>query len=49
MELLDLSPGKDVGRARQYLLDLRMEQGPLGHDQAVAELKKWWNQQREGA
>lgn len=49
MELLDLSPGKDVGRARQYLLDLRMEQGPLGHDQAVAELKKWWNQQRGGA
>lgn len=49
MELLNLEPGKEVGRARQYLLDLRIERGPLGHDLAVEELRKWWEQQHEQA
>ena len=45
MEVLGIPPGPQVGRAYQYLLDLRLEQGPLGRDKAVAALKEWWAQQ----
>jgi poly(A) polymerase len=45
MRILDIGPGPAVGRAWQYLKDLRMEQGPLDHDRAVAELRRWWEQQ----
>jgi len=31
-----------VGKAYQYLLDLRLDQGPLGDERATAELLKWW-------
>ncbi|WP_277682440.1 CCA tRNA nucleotidyltransferase, partial [Saccharomonospora azurea] len=43
MEILDLAPGPVVGEAYQYLLDLRMEQGPLGEDAAREALLAWWN------
>lgn len=42
MELLGLSPGPDVGRAYKYLLELRMQEGPLGEDEAKARLLSWW-------
>jgi poly(A) polymerase len=41
MELLGLPPGPDVGRAYQHLLALRMEHGPLPHDEAVEALRAW--------
>ncbi len=41
MALLGIPPGPDVGRAHTYLLELRMEHGPLGHDRAVHELLRW--------
>jgi poly(A) polymerase len=41
MAVLGIPPGPTVGRAYQHLLALRMEHGPLGHDRAVEELKKW--------
>ncbi len=41
MEVLGLRQGPLVGKARDYLLDLRMEHGPLGHDRAVQELVRW--------
>ena len=41
MEILGISPGPLVGKAYKHLLALRMERGPLGHDEAVAELKRW--------
>lgn len=44
MELLGLSPGKEVGRARQYMLDLRLDEGVLGHDEAVRRLLAWWEE-----
>jgi poly(A) polymerase len=39
--VLGIPPGPTVGRAYQHLLALRMEHGPLGHDRAVDELRKW--------
>ena len=40
MELLGLPPGPLVGEAWRHLKELRLERGPLEHDEAVAELMK---------
>jgi poly(A) polymerase len=47
MKLLGLPPGRDVGRAWQYLKELRLERGPLPRAEAEAELLRWWEQQQE--
>ncbi len=41
MELLGLPPGPLVGKAYRYLKDLRMEEGPLGADEARKRLQAW--------
>jgi poly(A) polymerase len=41
MELLGIPPGPLVGRAWRYLKELRLERGPLEHDEAVAALLDW--------
>jgi poly(A) polymerase len=46
MQILGLPQGRDVGRAYQHLLDLRMEHGPLGQERAIQELLGW--AEREG-
>jgi poly(A) polymerase len=45
MAILEIPPGPLVGRAYQHLLALRMEQGPLGHERASAELTRWYSEQ----
>ena len=47
MRLLDLKPGPVVGRAYRYLLELRLDAGPLDHDAAVEALMAWWREQPE--
>jgi poly(A) polymerase len=42
MELLGIKPGPAVGTAYKYLLELRLDQGPLDHDTAVKALRDWW-------
>ncbi|MDE0776259.1 MAG: CCA tRNA nucleotidyltransferase [Nocardioides sp.] len=42
MEILDLAPGREVGQAYAYLLEVRLDQGPLEHDAAEAALRAWW-------
>ena len=41
MELLGLPPGPVVGQAWRYLKELRLDRGPLSHEEAEAELFKW--------
>jgi poly(A) polymerase len=41
MEILGVRPGPVVGQAYRHLLELRMEQGPLGTERAVQELRRW--------
>ena len=45
MRLLRLKPGPQVGKAYKYLLELRMERGPLSKAEAEHELLKWWESQ----
>ncbi|MDF1477706.1 CCA tRNA nucleotidyltransferase [Leifsonia sp. H3M29-4] len=42
MRILGLKPGREVGEAYRYLLDLRLDEGPLGADEAEARLRAWW-------
>jgi poly(A) polymerase len=41
MQILGITPGPLVGKARNYLLDLRLEHGPLGKERATQELLGW--------
>lgn len=47
MALLDIKPGRVVGRAYNFLLELRMEQGPMDPEEAESELRRWWAEQPE--
>jgi poly(A) polymerase len=42
MEILGLPPGPAVGRALTFLLDLRLDEGPLGEEEAAERLRQWW-------
>lgn len=42
MTILNLPAGPMVGRAWQFLKDLRLERGPLEREEAIAELRTWW-------
>ena len=42
MKLLGIPAGPKIGKAYDYLLELRLEHGPLGEERAEAELRKWW-------
>lgn len=42
MQILDITPGPEVGKAWSFLKDLRLERGPLDREEAIAELKAWW-------
>ena len=42
MSILGIPPGRAVGEAYRYLLELRLDRGPLPHDEAVAQLRSWW-------
>lgn len=45
--ILGIRPGPVLGRAYQHLLAVRLDQGPLGHEAARAELLRWWAEQPE--
>ncbi|MGH9046817.1 MAG: CCA tRNA nucleotidyltransferase, partial [Acidimicrobiales bacterium] len=45
MELLGVPPGRAVGRALDFLLELRIEDGPLGEEEAARRLRAWWSEQ----
>ncbi|MEU3272207.1 CCA tRNA nucleotidyltransferase [Saccharomonospora sp. NPDC006951] len=45
MRLLGLPPGPLVGKAWKHLKEVRLDRGPLDHDEAVAELRAWAREQ----
>ncbi|HEV2768381.1 MAG TPA: CCA tRNA nucleotidyltransferase [Acidimicrobiales bacterium] len=42
MEHLGIGPGRAVGQALDFLLELRLEEGPLGEEEARRRLDAWW-------
>ena len=46
MEILGIAPGRDVGAAYDFLLELRLDRGPLGEEEAERELRAWWAQRQ---
>ena len=42
MEILGIGPGREVGEAYRFLLELRLDDGPMTEDGARAALLAWW-------
>jgi len=49
MARLGIPPGPTVGKALAYLLELRLEEGPLGTEEAEHRLDQWWKARRAEA
>ncbi len=43
MAILGIPPGPAVGEAYAFLLELRMEEGPLGEEESRERLLAWWS------
>ncbi len=48
MDILGIKPGREVGAARNFLLELRLDEGSLGRDEATARLLAWWAERTGG-
>ena len=46
MQILDLPAGPLIGKAYDFLLELRLDGGPLTKDEAKAQLVTWWQNQQ---
>ena len=42
MEILGISPSREVGEAYNYLLEIRLDEGELGEEEAKKRLLEWW-------
>jgi poly(A) polymerase len=49
MSLLGIKPSAAVGNALDFLLELRLENGPLGEERATKELLDWWSKENPAA
>jgi poly(A) polymerase len=45
MQILSIKPSPMVGKAYDFLLELRLENGPLGEEKAKQALLTWWKEQ----
>jgi poly(A) polymerase len=45
MARLGLTPGPTVGQALDFLMELRLDEGPLGKEEAGRRLDAWWADQ----
>ena len=45
MKYLQLQPGREVGAALEFLMEVRLEEGLLGEDEIKLRLDQWWARQ----
>jgi len=43
MEILGIKPGREVGEARAFLMELRLDEGSIGPEAAKERLLAWWS------
>ncbi|MGF3056501.1 CCA tRNA nucleotidyltransferase [Microbacterium sp. YY-01] len=48
-KILNIPPGRDVGAAYKFLLDIRLDEGVLGEEEAERRLREWWQQRHDDA
>ena len=41
-EVLGIGPGREVGEAYRFLLDVRLDEGRIGEEEAEQRLRDWW-------
>lgn len=41
-QVLGIGPGPEIGQAYKWLLELRLDEGPIGQDEAERRLREWW-------
>jgi poly(A) polymerase len=44
MEILGIGPGREVGEAYKFLMELRLDQGPQSQESAAQQLLQWWSE-----
>jgi poly(A) polymerase len=42
MAILGVTPGRVVGEAYAYLLEVRLDEGEIGKEEATKRLLEWW-------
>ena len=47
MAVLGVKPGPVVGQAYKFLLNLRLDEGELGEEEATCRLLTWWGEHSE--
>jgi poly(A) polymerase len=45
MELLGIAPGRAVGQALDFLMEIRLDEGVITADEAAVRLRAWWASQ----
>jgi poly(A) polymerase len=45
MELLEIRPGPAVGRAIDFLMEIRLDEGEISAAEARVRLREWWSEQ----
>ncbi len=48
MEILGIGPGREVGEAYKFLMELRLDQGPQSQQSAEQQLLRWWSERGSG-
>jgi len=48
MDHLAMGPGRHIGEALDMLLELRLDEGPLGEEEAYRRLDAWWAERSKG-
>jgi poly(A) polymerase len=49
MEILSITPGPLVGRALDYLMEIRLDEGLIGREEAIKRLQNWYRSQGQSS
>src|ERR1019366_9813902 len=47
MELLKIAPSPAIGRALDFLMEIRLDEGEITPQEAAVRLREWWSEQEK--